>query len=387
MATKLLTFLGARPMEETTYVYQGQECTTRYMAEAAARFFAPDEVLVAVTEEARRANLPQLTERLAGFRTPQPIDIPSGRSEDELWAIFDRLQAHIAAGDAIVFDVTNAFRSLPILAFLATVYVRVLRGAELVALIYGAFDASAGGRTPVFDLTPFVRLLDWTAATDAFLKYGRADDMVRLVSGIGEGAAPGTQRQTQQLAESLGELTAALQTSRPAEVAETAHRFSAQVSRRGAGAGPAARPFELLLEQVAGEYGRLGHDNPRRKSDALVVVERQFDMISWYVQRRLYVQAITMMREWLVSLVVAHAGEDMFNGGARKQAEKLLRGEASRYDAGAVPDLEQVRMVWEAIRPVRNSVAHTGMTYEAPTAAAVEVQITSAYALLERLVR
>src|SRR5262245_20632441 len=167
MSTKVISFLGASQMTETTYCLDGRECRTCFMAEAAARLFAPDRLLVVVTQEARAKNLADLERRLAGFLAPQPVDIPSGKSEEELWAIFNAIAAVIDDRDTIIFDVTNAFRSLPILSFLVASYIRVARGARVERMIYGAFDAAVDGRTPVFDLTPFVRLLDWTSATDA----------------------------------------------------------------------------------------------------------------------------------------------------------------------------------------------------------------------------
>ena len=41
------------------------------------------------------------------------VPIPEGRSEEELWQIFDICVAQVAEGDQIILDVTHGFRSLP----------------------------------------------------------------------------------------------------------------------------------------------------------------------------------------------------------------------------------------------------------------------------------
>lgn len=58
MTTKAITFLGYtapdRPYRETTYVWEGHECTTPFMAEATAYDVAEVINLQAVREESRR---------------------------------------------------------------------------------------------------------------------------------------------------------------------------------------------------------------------------------------------------------------------------------------------------------------------------------------------
>src|SRR5436853_4789648 len=90
MTTKAISFLGYtrpdQPYRTATYCYGEQECTTPFMAEATARFFLPDVLLVLVTREARDQNFDDLAARLRGALPVEPVDIPSGKSEDELWA-------------------------------------------------------------------------------------------------------------------------------------------------------------------------------------------------------------------------------------------------------------------------------------------------------------
>jgi CRISPR-associated Csx2 family protein len=389
MTLKAITFLGYtppdRPYREATYRFEGQEWTTPFMAEATARFFAPDldTLLVLVTREAEAQNLDALRARLPESARLRPVPIPSGLSADELWTMFSAIEGQIAPGDRIIFDITNGFRSLPVLAFLAASFVRVVRGALVERMIYGAFDATQDGITPVFDLTPFLTLLDWTTATDAFLKYGRADDLAALAR-TGDGGP------LDALAAAVATLTAGLQTARPTEVQREADALGPRIDAARAAATPA--PFDLLLDRIRAEYTPLGHPDPLDQAAAWEVLAGQAEIVAWCVRKGLYVQAITNAREWIVSLVVAAAGGDIFdNDRDRALAEHAInrpRNPVAQIWNGALRRKEDVpvppamrraaqdptlRKLWDATRDLRNDLSHTGMRRSPPPRPAAQV--------------
>ena len=365
MTTKAITFLGAGPLKETTYRWHDQTCTTHLMAEATARMFGPTQLHVIVTKEARERHFADLVQRLDGVLPVVPVAIPSGQSEDDLWTIFAAIAGVIEDDDTIIFDITNAFRSLPVLALLAAAFVRVVRNATVERIVYGAFEAQQDGITPIFDLTPFVDLFAWTTATDAFIKYGRADDLTPLVRAAASGGTARTRlsgaADLLALADRLGTLTKALQSARPAEVMQTADGLGALVDRVRPGASAAASPFALLLDMIVAEYGSFGLANPEQ-SGAYDLLSRQLAMIDWYLKKGLAVQAITTAREWLVSLVVAEDGGDIFAPTDREEAERLLNNKPSAtIPASHIPRLAELRKVWSSTSRPRNDVAHTGM--------------------------
>lgn len=405
MTLKAISFLGYtppdRPYRPATYRFGEQECTTPFMAEATARLFGAelDTLLVLVTREAAGQNLEALRERLPEPAKLKPIAIPSGQSAAELWAMFAAIEGEIAPGDRIIFDITNGFRSLPVLAFLAASFVRVVRGATVERMLYGAYDATVDGKTPVFDLTPLLALLDWTTATDAFLKYGRADDLLRLAQRGDGGALDG-------LADALSTLTAGLQTSRPTEVQVAAAGLAAQIDAvRDDASTPA--PIGLLLDRIGAEYTPLGHEVPTDPARSAEVLRGQVAIIGWYVQKGLYVQAITLAREWLVSLVVASAGGDLFADDERALAEGAInrpRNERLRvYDRQRREEREvrvppamrataqdpELQSLWRDTRDLRNDLGHTGMRASPRLAARVKAQVAGVCeripALLARL--
>lgn len=386
MVTKAIAFLGYtppdKPYRETTYCWNDQEWTTPFIAEATARFFHPDQLLILVTKEARNQNYGHLERRLEGLLPVHPVDIPSGQNEEELWQMFTAIARQIEPGDQIIFDITNGYRSLPVLSFLAASHIRVVRQATVAKMIYGAYDASVDGKTPVFDLTPFIRLLDWTTATDAFLKFGRADDLTVLVQEAAQDATQlGAPETLHQIADRLKTLTAALQTSRPNEVMQTAEGLGAAIESVRTATAASAQPFGLLLDKISAEYSRFGLAHPESQALAQEVITRQLEMIDWYIDKHLFVQAITLAREWLVSLVIAKNGGDLFNERDRDLAASAINGHrklrGTSVPAGMYNTAQSaaIRELWKKTRVLRNDIAHTGMRLSANTAAVLEEQI------------
>jgi len=397
MSRKLISFLGNMRLEETTYCCGDQEHATCYMADAATRFFAPDRVFVVVTASAREKHFAELTRRMASRMLPEPVDIPDGAAEHELWTIFNQLAGVIDDGDQILFDITNSFRSLPMLALLVTSFVRVVRNVTLERIVYGAFEArdQATNRTPVFDLTPFARLLDWTTATDTFLRYGRADGLAELLNMMPATTQASTTG-AQQLTASLRSLTSALHTSRPAEVMQRAASLDQVIQqfRDDAPHGEAAafEPLALLLGRIEHEYRRFRHAHPHRRDQAREIVDRQLDVIEWYAAKSMYVQAFTLAREWLVSVVLAEVGADIYHREERLFAEAALGGFAAAKETGRdVPDSMKhivhrgrLNSLWEEIRILRNDLAHAGMSRNARPASEVEARVARVCAQLRQ---
>ena len=57
---------------------------------------------------------------------------------------------------------------------------------QIEGLIYGAFDAKTNeNKTPIFDLLPIVSLLEWTTATDQFIKTGNGQALASLLINVG----------------------------------------------------------------------------------------------------------------------------------------------------------------------------------------------------------
>ena len=86
-------------------------------------------------------------------------------------------------------------------------------------------------------------------------------------------------------------------------------------------------PFATLLERVELDYGRFGLDSSlddrERARQALV---KQFHLVKWYIDKQQIIQALSIAREWLPSLLCYHFNLDPMEGENRSEMELLLRG-------------------------------------------------------------
>lgn len=105
----------------------------------------------------------------------QFVDIPEGRSEAELWQIFERCNEIVCEGDKVLLDITHAFRSLPLIVFVVAAYLRRTKNVTISHIVYGAFEArDEQNRVPISDLTLLLDLLDWLNGAEFLLRRSDA---------------------------------------------------------------------------------------------------------------------------------------------------------------------------------------------------------------------
>ncbi|GAB4440185.1 MAG: hypothetical protein Kow00120_08270 [Anaerolineae bacterium] len=374
---KLITFLGIGNYEIVTYRFGEHETRTEFAAEALARAHPPTQALVFLTREARKhintktdkQNWPELQARLAALTAVRAIDIPAGRVEAELWDIFDKVVDAVDERDTVVFDITFAFRSLPFITFLAIAYLRVAKKVDVRGVYYGAYEARENDVAPIFDLTPFVTLLDWTTAVDRFLRTGNAAQLAGLLRDAhrqpylrGEGDLP---RRLQGMANTVETLSEAMLLARPLEVMPTAHRLGRALDAARDEALKWARPFALLLDQTRANYAPFAL--PDLKAALRENLQIQLRLIKWYLEHERVMQAILLSREWIISLVVFRLGRDLIAD--RQEVEDLLNtahrvsksGQCVPAELAHEPRAADIIRTWGEVRDLRNDLLHAGM--------------------------
>ncbi len=207
MARKVfLSFLGTSPYVPCNYFLEGnlegKVDDVKFVQEATFKIHLAsnfdnikDKVFICLTEEAKAANWLNKDGLKARFGNlgidAVGIDIPKGFNNDDIWKIFDIIYNLLEENDEIIFDVTHAFRSQPILAFSLVSYARALKNITLKGIFYGAFEVL--GRpievkgmpieernAPIIDLTGFVEIQDWAMGAHDFLEFGNTKKLADL---------------------------------------------------------------------------------------------------------------------------------------------------------------------------------------------------------------
>ena len=387
---KLLTFLGVSKYEETVYIWRDKEHLSRFAPVASCHFLQPDQLIVFLTEEAEQQVFEELKANLPKHLDIRPVPVPLGKDDHELWQIFDQVTGAVSAGEDVAFDITHGLRSFPLLGLLVAAFLRSGLEVNVRAVLYGAFDVrdqnTIPHRTPMFDLTTQLTLLEWAVAADRFNRTGDARYLASLVKNqqkdlaIKAGKNPELLDQIGRLSNLAGALTSisqSLQLIRPYQAMEQIAGLGERIEKAHPGLemAAAARPFSLLLESIVNTYEPLAQADPLNVGNLhqTLLVER--NMIHWYVERERWIQAVSLAREWLVSWVMIQLGMvNITKLSARHRIENVVGGEANDFlnakqtgqtftpvFLASLQNVENILSLWLELTDVRNDIDHAGM--------------------------
>ena len=286
-----------------------------------------------------------LQARLAALSLKVPIKnvmIPEGKSEREIWEIFQIIFDNLDRGDEVVFDITHSFRSIPMLVMVVLNYAKVVKSVSLKGIYYGAFEVLgtpaevekmplAERLAPIFDMTPFDSLMDWSVAIDRFLGAGDAS----LVAGLAkEGVKPllaaseGSDvkaNQIRKVANAMEGFSRSVATCRGKFIAVNAAKLRNLIE--SCDASRLIPAFQPLLHMVAKKMEIFNGDELKNGLAAA----------KWCLEHNLIQQGFTILREALISFIVSDAGcnpDEEKNRETVSYAVKLLDNSSSGLNDG-----------------------------------------------------
>jgi CRISPR-associated DxTHG motif protein len=343
---KLITFLGITSYDEIEYRWNDLSYKTKFVQEAFVHWLKPEATCVLLTEKARAENWGKLCDKLKRHtQTVEEIKIPDGKSEAELWEIFEAISEVVQEGDEIAFDITHGFRSLPMIAMLTIAYLKQVKGVKVQYVLYGAYEARDNQGAPVFDLTPFADLLEWLVAAKMFTATGDSSELGRLIQDVQDAAHRNKEAYGDSLPLALKNFGAALKEvsndlllARVPNLPKSVINLIEKQKRASAEVSDWTPPLTLLLDKIADAYEPFQDDS----------LPTQAALIRWYLDHNHIVQAMTLAREWVVSYHLHKEGKDWRDPHEREWMEQLL-GEFLKLSP-----------LWSKITGTRNDLAHCG---------------------------
>lgn len=404
---KLITFLGVKSYAATTYKWQGLTKKSSFATAACVEFLKPAEVIVFMTVDAEKENFALLQRELAHL-VLQPVIVPLGGDQDELWEIFNALNDAVKDGDEIAMDITNGQRSLPFLALLTAAFMKTARDVNVRHILYGAFDVgkSLGAEhAPIFDLSEMLNLLDWSVAADRFMRFGDSADMAKLLidrsrqikkAGRYESRINAQVEPFEDTAKSLGAVTDALALLRPYDAMTKIDKLDKNIKQVASASVHDKRfsPLYRLLEKIDDSYSAFG--NPAPEGDDVKIaktLEQERKLIFWYRDHGYWVQAVSLAREWLVSWVMYRSGEfDLLNDNSRTKTEFEINSfthtrsqwEGSGFIASYM-DGKKFADLWNEIANIRNDIDHAGKNTQPNEADSLIKRMKKQFAILSEI--
>lgn len=161
----------------------------------------------------------------------QLVLIPYCRTPAEQTALLGLMAEQVQAKDEVHLDITHGYRTLPMLAVLAGLYLRQVRKAVIGGIWYGAYDPDTQ-EAPVQELSGLLHIAGWL---EALAIYERSGDYGAFAPLLGAGG------------EQLRKAAFFERTSNPVKAREALTGWSSRPDRFPAG-DPAAALFQQTLE-------------------------------------------------------------------------------------------------------------------------------------------
>ncbi len=376
---RLVTFLGVGRYEKTRYNFHEDDdgYETHFVAEALARHFQPEQVVVIATEPAFALHGAHLDKVLAARQIQVFHEIlPDGQSPGEQWVQFDKLRAALDAGaelDEIILDITHGFRAQPFMAAAVLAWTRATTEKLLpVRVVYGAFADRESPSEPrpapeilkntrIWMLPAFVELLDWSRALQMLLEAGRAGPVAEQARRIGREARKGWANEgrhgespvLEQLGKALGSFGEQLETIQAPAILGPDGSASVVLRWLQQAKGDTARllpPLAPMLDRLEAMLRPLAVKDLQRNGDKALVA-----LTLLYTRLGRYPEAITVCREaWLNRYCEAEArwpGPGFSSQGRQEGRNRWYRED--RWGSQRVGD-------------IRNTLDHAGFRSSLP---------------------
>lgn len=386
---KLFSFLGAGDYENTSYTFGESSCNTNCIQKAICDIFPEiDEVVLFTTEFAYHKSYSDTKKELEstkfnGKLSVRTVNVPEGMDEKELWDIFRIMSGEVFEGDRIIFDITHGFRSLPFVSYLIASYLRSTGKVEIEKVLYGTYRKDISSN-PILDLTPFVSISDWIAGAHSFTDSLDAQKLSELIAEINKKAylekkdSDDTPKKLQKWSTSLNDFTVAVRLSRPMDSFNKAESIfqdyelvKTELERYV--------PFIDPIQSKIFELEKYSIKMPESGEISWEYAEKQMDLIGLMNDKRLYMQSMTLTREFVVSILILWHGNNKDNWldkYIRKDAEDALgalviekRGDYAERESRLFIEFlkhhpqekETLCSLWSDITNIRNDLAHCGM--------------------------
>lgn len=194
MAKKFISFLGTTDYAEVFYELNGikTETKVKFVQQALIQLICTnfdiekDKVIILLTDKARATNWEKLKESLKILNVPDemiiPLDIPEEKGEAGVWKLFEKIYNEVLEqDDSVIFDITNAFRFLPVVMYSVLRYAQYLKNVKIEGIYYGAYEQMENEIEPIINLTETYEIIEWAAAANIFTNYGIAEELSKRI--------------------------------------------------------------------------------------------------------------------------------------------------------------------------------------------------------------
>lgn len=368
-----LSFLGTGDYKEIHYEFDNVSIKTNLFPFAFCKLFNISKLFLVMTQQSKEKHYSNLISQLASNHPCEIVEIiiPTGKNEKELWEIFDSITSVLPENIELFYDVTHSFRSIPLITIAICNYLTVTKNIKISKIVYGAYEAKQDSLSPVFDLTQFLDLIEWTNSINQFIKFGNSTGLQNLLRKIHSTTykknSPYKSQSLSIVGDELQRLTAALSVARIKESIRYGTNLLDKLKKieQDFENIPEAKPFKVLLNKIKDRFSLLAlHNKDLFSTDGF---NAQLKMLEYYLETENYMQAVSLAREIVVSFFTNAKSLNPTKRENREEVERFL-GELSISYKNRIDLKEDTRIakLWDELTSLRNDIDHCGMN-ENPT--------------------
>lgn len=317
-----LSFLGLGTKDDNTgefsyrdsvYELNGRESKVTKFVQGAeieilgARSF--DRILIALTEKSRDTHFQTLEKQLTdlGVKKVETLILSEEMTPEGQWGWFEKILSQIERGDHLTVDMTHGYRSMPIVFSAAIHFLQRARDVKLEAVYYGAYDKNRE-LSPIVDMKQFYVINDWAEAVSRVVEDADARKMAQMAE-----TAPAFQSgglSDPHLIQALDALTNRIRNVDINNLEEPAKQLLRLIEEKEQEASETGR---ILLGLVKDKFAPITREQDTYCRYNVAYFRLQLSVIRLLLEHGLFMQAYTVMREFIGSMGLVQFENVLFN--------------------------------------------------------------------------
>lgn len=400
MAKKFISFLGTTDYAEVFYELNGikTESKVKFVQQALIQLtcknfdIRKDKIIIILTDKAKASNWEKLKESLKILNVPDemiiPLDIPEEKGEAGVWKLFEKIYNEVLEqDDSVIFDITNAFRFLPVVMYSVLRYAQYLKNVKIEGIYYGAYEQMENEIEPIINLTETYEIIEWAAAANIFTNYGIAEELSKRIKKQDKEFVD-----TGKLSDSILTVSRNINYSRGLRIME-GNIFQNCIDKINLykddnNINPALTP---ILETVTNKIKDFGNNS----------VLNFLPAVEWYIEHDMPAEAFSMMKEGISTYLL-----NKYNLNYKDDKLRLCFGQRLAYRGNNLFDYKkakleakkeiienimlkketkELKIIIESFNNFRNDIDHCGFKEDARNPDNLKKEIKKAYEKIKEI--
>lgn len=258
-----------------------------------------DIILIASTEASYNNHFSSLKDELEaeGCGNVHYIPFSEDLSSDSQWKNFEMIIPFFERGDILTVDITHGYRSIPIYFSAAINFLQKSKDIKLKHVLYGAFEKKDSSNVaPIIDMKEFYLINQWADAVNRLVEDADAAELADMAEENNSFSIKALNNE--KFINDLRSLSLKVKGVDIHDIARYANSVLSYISNART---EISEIEKILMELIEEKFIALASDNYTKLYDS-DYYDLQIKIIELLLEHELYMQAFTVMREYIASI-------------------------------------------------------------------------------------